>query len=280
MSASKRERGRPTIGLLTYGIRGTVAVDMWLGVSDATRARGANALCFPGGLLGEDTLWASAEANVLYELAGAENVDGLVIWSGAIIYPLDLEAARAFCTRYHALPMVSVALPLPGVANLVADNYQPVRQAVAHLIEVHGRRRIGFLRGPESHPEANERYRAYVDALSEHGITLDSNLVTPGSYGYDKPAGTAAAGLLLEERMLRPGVDFDALVAANDEMALGMLESLQGRGIRVPDEVAITGFNDQEEASAVTPPLTTVRYSFYELGQRAAASTQRWYTPR
>ena len=75
--------------------------------------------------------------------------------------------------------------------------------------------------------------------------------------------------LLLDERKLRPGVDFDAIVTASDLLALGALDELQKRGIRVPEEVALVGFNDRVDSKFTSPPLTSVRLPFYKQGHRA-----------
>ena len=75
--------------------------------------------------------------------------------------------------------------------------------------------------------------------------------------------------MLLDERKLHPGVDFDAIVTASDLLALGALDELQRRGTRIPEEVALVGFNDRVESKFTTPPLTSVRLPFYEQGRRA-----------
>ncbi len=93
---------------------------------------------------------------------------------------------------------MSVGLPLPGIPSVLVGNYQGMRDAVEHLIEVHGFRRIAFIRGPLGNLEEEERYRAYCDALADHGIPLDENLVVFGDWYY--PSGAAAIGVLLDER--------------------------------------------------------------------------------
>jgi GAF domain-containing protein len=158
--------------------------------------------------------------------------------------------------------VVNIATSLEGIPSVWADNYTGVRDAVHHLVEVHGYRRIALLRGAV-HPETEERYRAYTDVLAEHGI-LDPNLVTPPS-DQQRLDGMAAIDLLLDERR----VSFEAVVASNDAMAFGAMDALRARGIRVPDEVAVVGFDDSEQARATTPPLTTVRQPMAEMGKQA-----------
>jgi signal transduction histidine kinase len=144
------------------------------------------------------------------------------------------------------------------------DNQAGIRQAVSHLIGIHGHRQIAFVRGPAGHPEAEERYQGYVEELAHHNLPVDPSLVAPGDFVYS--SGQEAVRILVDERK----VSFDAIVVSNDESALGVLSGLQERGLRVPQDVALIGFDDIDEARFSTPPLTTVRQPLYEQGRRAA----------
>jgi len=160
--------------------------------------------------------------------------------------------------------MVSGGTVLGDLPAVLMDEYQGMRQAVAHLLQIHGRRRVAFIRGPKDHAGAQKRYRAYLDALAGQGLALDPALVTPpGHWSY--ALGLEGVRLLLDERH----VDLDGVAAASDWAAIGAIQALQARGIRVPDDVPVVGFNDVTEAGSITPPLTTVRPPFYEMGAKA-----------
>jgi hypothetical protein len=131
------------------------------------------------------------------------------------------------------------------------------------LIRHHKCRRIACIRGPEVSAEAEARYRSYRETLAEHDIEYDPALEATG-YFYN-PHGTDAVRLWLDERK----VQFDAIVAANDGMAIAAMRELIRRGIRVPEDVAIFGFDDTENAKHVRPPLTTVRQPCREHARRA-----------
>jgi DNA-binding LacI/PurR family transcriptional regulator/anti-anti-sigma regulatory factor len=259
---TKPKNSHPTIGLFTYGATDPNSHALWSRVDSVTREHGANLICFPANPL-NSPLGFEAQANVLYDLVDAENVDGLVIWSTILAYYVGAEAVRVFCERYRPLPIVSVALSLEGFPSVVVNNYQGMRDAVLHLIEAHGYRRIAFICGPAGHPEAEERYRAYADALAEYDIPLDPDLVAPGDFM--RSGGAEAIDLLLDQRE----VSFEALAAANDVSAFGALEALRARGMHVPDDVAIVGFDDTEESAHCTPPLTTAQQSYAEMGKQA-----------
>ena len=113
---------------------------------------------------------------------------------------------------------------------------------------------------------AQERYRAYLDTLQAYHIPVVPDLVT-------RPlrweAGAEAVKILLDERSLQPGVDFQAVVAVSDLLALWAVKTLQSRGFQVPGDVAVTGFNNSIEERLATPPLTTVDLPFYDQGAKS-----------
>ncbi len=260
---NKKSGSRLTIGLL-IGRLGDVgyAAEVWPGVADVAEERDINLICFVGGALRAAHEFDS-QRNVAYDLASPENLDGLVAMSGSIGQFIGPEQLKRFYMRYHPLPMVSIAMALEGIPSILVDNKTGMRQAITHLIEVHKFHRIAFIRGPETNPEAEERYNTYVDVLTEHGIPLDPNLVAPGNFL--SRAGAEAVHLLLDDRK----VDFEAIASANDEMALGMVAELRERGLSVPGQVSVVGFDDMEESKFSSPPLTTIRQPLYEQGRVA-----------
>jgi DNA-binding LacI/PurR family transcriptional regulator/anti-anti-sigma regulatory factor len=267
---SKAQNARPTIGLLIGGGWGThpYPIAIWAGIVDAAREQDANFICFAGGSLGSSVSGEFVHANVIYDLATAYSVDGLLVSSATLSFFVSAEEFRDFCDRYRHLPMVSIGLALDGIPSALVDNTTGLRDAISHLVEVHGHRRIVFIRGPEGHQEAEARYRAYTEVLSAHGIPLDPDLVASGDFS--SLSSAAAMRSLLDERKLQPGVDFEAVVASSDLQALGALNVLHERGVQVPYDVALVGFDDLEESRVSTPSLTTVRQPIYQLGKRAA----------
>lgn len=260
---SARKKKRPTIGLLIDELIGGYQHQMWPGIADLARERDVNLLCFSGKPL-RSPLEFDSERNVIYGLASSQTIDGLIITSGTLGNYIPLHELEHFCQRYHPLPIVSIALPLEGIPSVLVNNDVGIREAVTHLVQDHGFRRIAFIRGPQAHQEAKVRYDAYARALAEHGIPLNPDLVAQGDFL--AAAGAEAVRTLLDERRL----DFDAIMAANDNMAIGAMRTLQARGIRVPEEVAIIGFDDIEEGRCSTPPLSTVQQPLREQGQTAA----------
>ena len=120
-----------------------------------------------------------------------------------------------------------------------------------------------FVRGPIGSPDADQRYAGYEAALSDHGVALDPSLVVLGDF--TRHAGAEAVRLLSDER----NSGFDALVAANDGMAAGALPELSRRGLRVPRDIAVVGFDDIEDSRFSNPPISSVRQPWRGLARAA-----------
>ncbi len=256
---------RPTIGFLSANIHIGSSRVLWPGVIDAAKAHDANLICYPGGRLHAAEEF-EAERNIIYQLVNTDLLDGLVSWTSALAGAATAAEVAELHGRYHPLPIVSLAWPLEHGSLVSINGYQGMHDLVSHLVDVHDYRRVVFLRGPESHPYALERYHAYLDALKEKGLDPDPALVAP-SLGWQK--GAQAMRVLLDERGLRPGTDFQAVVAVSDLLAIGAINMMAERGIRVPGDVAVVGFNDIEEGRLVRPALTSVSLPFYEQGRQA-----------
>jgi signal transduction histidine kinase/AraC-like DNA-binding protein/ABC-type sugar transport system substrate-binding protein len=189
---------------------------------------------------------------------GPWNVDGLIV-----LPPLAFDSGSRYFQQLLAdgYPLVFVGAGEQG-PSVVVDNEGGIRQAVAHLVE-HGHRRIAFIAGHESRPQGDsgQRLRAYEAALRERDL-YDPALIAHGYHVY-------AGGRRAMEQILQAGTPFTAVLASNDESAHGALEVLKARGLVVPQDVALVGFDDRLEARAAVPSLTTVRMPMYHLGQRA-----------
>jgi DNA-binding LacI/PurR family transcriptional regulator/PAS domain-containing protein len=257
---------RPTIGYLTDSISDDTGQALWSGITAAAREYDLNMICFPGRCL-SDPRDFQAQANILYDLVTAENVDGLVSFASSIGAYVSSEENKTFHLGWHPLPVVPIGGTVEGFPGLLLGDYASMCAAIVHLIEVHGYRRLAFIRGPEGDFQAQERYRAYIETLNAYDLALDSRLITPPHH-WDHQTGMEAMRLLLDERQLRPLADCEAVVGASDVLLLGALEVLESRGIQVPEEVAAVGFNNTVQGRAHTPPLTSAALPLHEMGRQ------------
>lgn len=233
------------------------------GVTSVAEAQDVNLLCFTGGHL-YHTFYNQfdTQRNILYELVSEDLIDGLIIL-GTIITYAPMPKTLEFYRRFDRLPLVHIGLPVEGFPTVVAAETAGLYAAVTHLIRDHHYHRIAFINSPENRPPARPRYQAYAQALTDHGIAVDPALVVPGDWTVR--AGGEAVELLLDQRQ----VDVQAIVASNDNMALGALAALHARGIHVPYDMALVGFDDTRMGQLAMPSLTTVHQSIFELGAQA-----------
>lgn len=251
-----------TLGLLVDWLEDEYQNKVLSGVDDAARQRGAQLLCFTGGILASPYRFGERR-NFIYDLAGPESLDGIIIMSGTLGNYIGPKKLARYCERYRPLPMTSIGVALEGIPSVLVDNARGMHDAIAHLVQVHGYRRIAFIRGPGVNEEAEARYRVYRSVLAEHNLPFNPDLVTLGNF--QAASGIEAVRIMLDERR----VAFDAVVAANDFMALGAMEALHARGIRIPHDVALIGFDDLKEGRFAPSPLTTVRQPLEEQGALA-----------
>jgi LacI family transcriptional regulator len=146
-----------------------------------------------------------------------------------------------------------------GRPEVGVDNAGGIARIIGALAEL-GHRRIAFLAGPTQLFVAGERLAGYRRGLVEAGLEIDERLVVHTTF--DRPGGALGVEVLLDG-----GAPFTAICCANDLLALGALEELAARGIRVPHEVSVTGFDDISIASLTAPRLSTVRLPLRELGR-------------
>jgi len=183
-------------------------------------------------------------------------VDGLVVMSPHV------DAELLGRNLPSALPIVLLNSPAEGIgcSTFTIDSYRGARAATRHLA-ARGHRRIAHLAGPEGNWDAEQRLRGYRDEMkrSRPGVRLE---ILPGDF---TQAAGYEAGRKLAAFQERP----DAVFAANDTLAIGCLVAFREAGVRVPEDVAVVGFDDIPLASLVSPALTTVRVHISELGRSA-----------
>jgi hypothetical protein len=187
-------------------------------------------------------------------------VEGAVIVKGTMGARDGDVVIGALIRRLRGIPTCIIGPSEAGIRCIGIDNSSGVRGLTRHLIEKHARRRIAFVSGHGR--EADERLAGYRAGHRDRGMTPDESLLIRGDF-------RSSAGQDAVAKLFDGGARCDAIVAANDWMALGALEALRTRGIRVPDDVAVVGFDDIDEARFATPPLTTVRQSPRQLGIEA-----------
>ncbi|KYF71786.1 phosphoserine phosphatase [Sorangium cellulosum] len=252
---------RRTIALLMDYVRGEYQSEVRFGVERAAEMHDVNLLVAFGETLALPGSNASAQ-NSIYHLIGPETVDGVIVASTTLCHHVGIEGMQRFCRAYAPLPVCSVGMAIDGVPSLVVDNALGIEISLRHLVDDHGRRRVAYIGGPANNEEADARATAYWRALAERSLPFDERLFAFGAFTLD-------TGRIAMREILERGVEFDAVVAASDTMALGAIEVMAARGINVPKDVLVCGFDDVAIARFTKPSLTTICQPIKRLGARA-----------
>jgi LacI family transcriptional regulator len=238
-----------TLGLLLTEIKGEFFTPLLKGVESITSASGYSLL-----------ISTNNNAQISsFPAIGPHNTDGMLIFLGS----LEQRIMQEFHQR--GFPMVLIHQTSPkelDIPCVTIENKSASCRIVSHLIETHSRQNIAYLSGPADNEEAYWRSLGYREALSLHNLPFDPELVLPGDF--DRTTAKASTLQLLNKR---PKID--AIFTGDDEAALGVLSALQGHGCRVPEDVAVVGFDDQNLAQFMNPALTTIHAPSEEVGQVA-----------
>lgn len=216
----------------------------------------------------EDTSYEIVLYSIRFERNHSDVLDRILSMRmvSGLLAILPGELSRSLASHFlHGLPLVLIddqekpsSLPWVGIDN-VGGAYEVTR----YLLGL-GHRRIAYLHGPRHYYCALERYQGYARALREAEVELDPTLMFQGRF--DEASGRECAlDLFSRERELWPS----AIFASNDQMAYGVLEVAEQRGVRVPEDVALVGFDDNLLSARMRPPLTTIRQPFFQMGYKA-----------
>ncbi len=212
----------------------------------------------------------------IMNLPDIENFDGVIIMKNSIQYEKVTQKLIKKILK-SKVPAVSIDVKITGMKYIGISNYQAQRDIIEHLIEEHQMRRINYITGSLFSADAAERYQAYQDVINENEIPYDPNRVYYGNY--DTDTGRKAVEHFLSVDAVLP----DAIVCANDCIALGVIEKIVEHGYRVPEDVAVTGFDCDEMGQSYIPALATVDRKQEDVGYYAtkmlvdAESTEQEY---
>ena len=194
----------------------------------------------------------------------AERIAALAGKADGLILHDRMLSAVGIARLADMVPVVTLAgSPTPASMNVRCDNEAGTRALVRHLVVDHGYRSLGYVSGRADSPDNKTRSRAFETEAAALGADVDTGPTWQGNY-------SAAGGANVVESLLEAGRKLPrAILCANDQTALGVIHALAQRGIRVPHDVAITGFDDVPVARHLHPPLTTIRQPMQELGAKA-----------
>lgn len=247
---------RQTYGFITPYIWGDLSLNYFKGAVKGAEEHDVNLICVIG-QTPKDPVNHNSSANIAYKLVNKRLRDGLIIWASHFGQFLTEEELALFYQDFSGIPLVSLGKEIESNPAVAMDNRNGIIMLIDHLVSVHGYSKIGFVRGPAYHEAAEERLAGYLAGLKKHELPVDCRLITSPK-SINPRAGSDAIKYYLDELKLQLRDDLEAIVCISDEVALGVTAELNRRGIAIPREVAVVGFNNKNESRMSIPQLTTI----------------------
>ena len=246
-----------TLGLLLLDIGGEFYTPLLHGIEAVASQAGFD-------LLIHSTSTAQAGKSGHRALA-EHNTDGLLVFTDALN---DAELIRLHEIGFpvvlmHQSPPKDISIPMITIENQVG-----AQKVVDHLIEIHRFRRIVLVQGPAQNEDSEQREKGYRQSLKKHGLAFDPALVLLG--GFESNQAQAVM-----RQFLASGTQFEAVFTGDDDNAVGVMQALREAGLRIPEDVAVAGFDDSSFARILTPPLTSVRSPLEQVGREAVRNLIR-----
>ncbi|MDO5154683.1 MAG: GGDEF domain-containing protein [Eubacteriales bacterium] len=206
-------------------------------------------------------LFSEGEGNI-YHLPDVNQFDGIILLPGTFNSEAAVEYLRQEVIA-SGKPAISIEYKLDGIDFIGTENLEASYMVARHMLDVHQAKRFLFMGGPEENKDTKERLQGVQKALQENGIELASDCILNAFYAY-KPAR-----LIIEEWI--KGHDYlpDAIVCANDDMAIGVCSQLAEMGIRVPEDVLVSGYDGLQAGQRFLPTITSVHRSWSKVGAYA-----------
>jgi LacI family transcriptional regulator len=245
-------RRMQTIGLVLHNMHTDFFAPLLSGIESVVNANQYNLLV---------ATYKSPRGKKSQPPVGPHNTDGMLVFADS----LSEEHLAQLCrdkfplVLIHRTPPVNLNIPFVTVENKAATH-----QIIDHLIEVHKRRCILFLRGPHEQEDSQWREQGYRDSLASHGIPFDAKLMIDCEFSGE------IAYLKIKQLLAENTIHFDAIFTGDDDAAIGALTALHETDLLIPEDVSVAGFDDSRLSSFLNPPLTTVRAPTQEVGRCAA----------
>ena len=254
--------GRKTIGIILFDITGYYQQQLVHTLSKTASKCGYNLLTFSAfTIYGSDTKNAAGEYNILH-LIPYEQLDALIVCHDTFNSNEAVEELWKLVTERCQAPIISIRKKVNGCYNILVEDTDAIPALVRHFHDVHHFDRIAFMSGPYNHPDAIFRLEKYKEAMAELGLDCPEEYIFEGNFWKDCALDAAKHFMSLKKRP-------QAIVCANDYMALSLCKELTLQGYSVPQDIAISGFDDVRDARANIPPLTTCYVSVPDMAKKA-----------
>ena len=242
------------VGVLVNTIYSEYAVSFMKGISQYCEENDCSYILMPLER-GKNSGIYDYHCETLLSFVNKNNLDGIIFATATLAnnFKSDLPRLVETIKMLPPIPKVSVGYEIEGIPTIKINSNKTMKDLVLHLVEKHGCKKFVIMRCDSGNFESLERERCVIETLQECGISVDPKWILNGNFLFDNAYSSMANFMKTND-----GVDFDAVVCLNDSMAMGVMNCLIDKGIKVPGQVKITGFDNVFETSAAELNITTI----------------------
>lgn len=261
--------GRKTIGLFIFNPKGDFQGEVCRSLSVRAEQLGYNLAVFSSyGAYGTKGSGYEVGEMMIYDLPDYDKFDGIVLALDTFSIEEAKEQVLKYIKKYAECPVVSLREPLEGAHNILIREETSMEKVTRHIIEHHGKKDIAFMAGTKGREDAEKRLACFRKVMDEYGYPVGEHRIFYGDFWKGK--GKEACDWFLAD-----GTYPEAVICANDYMALSVIDELFERGVRVPEDVLVTGYDGLDEGVYYNPSLTTVHVDFKDMAYKAVDLIER-----
>lgn len=254
--------GRRTLGLFISGIQGSFRRDLCEALNILGKQHGYDLLYFHLiGQIGADCKDFGIKEDSILDVIPFDKLDG-ILFDNNNVYIDEIRRKIHDRLLECSCPIISIGEPGEDLFEIHFDNCNAIKEFVHHFVSVHGFTKIGYMSGIKDQPDAEERLAAFREAMREHGLPDDGAGIFYGDFWYNK--GKEAADFFINQCPDRP----EAIICANDYMAISLCDELMKMGINIPGDICISGYDDIDETRTHYPTITTTSQNKMVLAEK------------
>lgn len=266
---NKLKNNRPNIAVLVGSLSSFYQDEILRGAAFAGREEDFNIIGFCGGPFKSLDPLSQIRAS-LFDLVDTNLFNGIIIPVSSHTRYLNNEEIQTFLHKFDNIPLINIGGKLPGYTSIIPDYTPGLTDTIEHFVNHHGYKHIAFFRGPSQHATSNEREAIFRKTMSRLNQPINENLIIYSDLR--KTSAFKAVSELLDVR----SQTCDAIICVNDSLALGVIDCLNERHIRIPEDIALSGSLGNVAGIFSNPPLTTIKEPIFELGVTAIHTISKY----
>jgi len=258
----KNNKKRLNIGFFTCHLDNDYAYEVCKGVDFAAKEADVNLIVFPGMYMNASyndpkNARFDYQYNSIFYYASKHTLDALIVSIGSIGSFLSENDMIAFLKNFD-IPILTIEIEVPGYPCLYTEGKTGIREAIEHLIKEHNKTKIGLVSGRKENADAKDRLDTYCRVLTENNIPVDENRIVYGNFSEFTED--------IVNDLLDRNPDLEAIVFANDQMAIGGYTAIKSRGLEIGKDILVVGYDDSPASLVLSPRLTTVHNQIMDMG--------------